>query len=97
MVIAEPALHGPDLVALRHGDTGAEHLHLASGTMARRPAGHRYCLRMMADHALHELHISRCIVGFLRPERARQEATNYLRTSYCHNVNDNVARLQPQR
>jgi len=51
----------------------------------------------MADHALHELHVRRYIVGLLRAEGAGQEQANDLYTSYCHSVEDNVAMLQPQR
>ena len=54
---AEPALHHVDLVLLRHVDPQRELLHVLGRGSRRHERGHLDRLRVVADHALHELDV----------------------------------------
>jgi hypothetical protein len=58
----QPALREHNLVILRDDDAFAQHAHRGARAVGRRPSGHLDGLRMMADHAGHEMHVCRCVV-----------------------------------
>ena len=55
--VAEPALHGRDLVLLGIDDPLGQGAHRWAGAVGGRPAGHHDGLGMVADHAGHEVHV----------------------------------------
>ena len=56
-VLPQPALGERDLVILRDDDALAQHSHRRAGTVRWRPPRHQDRLRVMADHARHEMHV----------------------------------------
>ena len=55
--IAQPGLHHRDLVALADDDALAEDRDVLARAVRRRPAGHDHGLRVMRNHARHEVHV----------------------------------------
>ncbi len=56
-VRAQPLLHHLDLVALREIDALRQRAHVVALASPLDERGHLECLSVMADHALHELHV----------------------------------------
>ena len=61
-------LHRRDLVALADDDPLAEDRDVRARAVRRRPAGHDHGLRVMRNHARHEVHVG---VAVRKPPRAR--------------------------
>ena len=57
MPLPEPALHEGDLVALAYDDSLAQGAHGRTRSVRGRPAGDQHRLRVVADHAGHEVHV----------------------------------------
>src|SRR6266851_2915815 len=61
--VPQPALHEDDLVTLADNDALAEGAHGPIRAMRGRPPGDQHGLRMVVDHAGHELRVRRGITG----------------------------------
>src|SRR5205814_4807978 len=57
LAIAQPLLHGGDLVTLSVDDPVAQRMHRRTRTVTGGPAGHYDGLGMVADHSRHEVDI----------------------------------------
>ncbi len=55
--LAQPGLHEADFVGLRDADPLAELLHILAAAVFAQQIDHLHCLRMVVDHALHEIGI----------------------------------------